>query len=65
MIEATELLEYVEHEELLLIEHISLREIIRAKCLGKISLEQLPTYVLKSKVYFRIIIEKVKVHINA
>lgn len=65
MIEATGLLEYVEHEELLLIEHISLREIIRAKCLGKISLEQLPTYVLKSKVYFRIIIEKVKVHINA
>lgn len=64
MIEATELLEYVEHEELLQKEHISLREIIRTKCLGKISLEQLPTYVLKSKVYFWIIIEKIKVHIN-
>lgn len=64
MIEATGLLEYVEHEELLLKDHISLREMIRAKCLGIISLEQLPTYVLKSKVYFRIIIEKVKVHIN-
>lgn len=64
MIEAIGLLEYVEHEELLLKEHISLGKIIRTKCLGKISLEQLPTYVLKSKVYFWIIIEKIKVHIN-